>query len=207
MNKKFHFLSDEEKKTNNEKMVSYRTARFWQQAWELRRPRPSCFFICDIIYLWFYWMILFIYFTLLKQYLYLVQSFLAIEPKILNTQMIVVMPLYLCSWSNWKSQNPTLTWLQPRRGRSCSGTSSPTQTPSYPGPPTSCGSGISEGGGANKSQAFFSSILRAFVWRQIYSEQCWTPRSWVEWSRIVMYCSLLRVYRVTGDIEFKVHLH
>ena len=28
MNKKFHFLSDEEKKTNNEKMVSYRTARF-----------------------------------------------------------------------------------------------------------------------------------------------------------------------------------
>ena len=59
MNKKFHFLSDEEKKTNNEKMVSYRTARFWQQAWGLRRPRPSCFFICDINYLWFYWMIFF----------------------------------------------------------------------------------------------------------------------------------------------------
>ena len=102
MNKKFHFLSDEEKKTNNEKIVSYRTARFWRQAWGLPRPRPSCFFICDINYLWFYWMISFIYFTLLKQYLYLVQSFLAIEPKILNTQMIVVMPLYLCSWSNWK---------------------------------------------------------------------------------------------------------
>ena len=207
MNKKFHFLSDEEKKTNNEKMVSYRTARFWQQAWGLRRPRPSCFFfICDIIYLWFYWMILFIYFTLLKQYLYLVQSFLAIEPKILNTQMIVVMPLYLCSWSNWKSQNPTLTWLQPRRGRSCSGTSSPTQTPSYPGPPTSCGSGTSEGGGANKLQGFCSRF-RAFVWRRIYSEQCWTPRSWVEWSRILIYCSLVRVIGVTGDIEFKVHLH
>ena len=164
------------------------------------------FFICDIIYLWFYWMILFIYFTLLKQYLYLVQSFLAIEPKILNTQMIVVMPLYLCSWSNWKSQNPTLTWLRPRRGRLCSGTSSPTQTPSYPGPPTSCGWGISEDGGANKLQGFCSRF-RAFVWRRIYSEQCWTPRSWVEWSRIVMYCSLLRVIGVTGDIEFKVHLH
>ena len=59
MNKKFHFLSDEEKKTNNEKMVSYRTARFWQQAWGLRRPRPSCFFlfvilfICDFIE-WYY---------------------------------------------------------------------------------------------------------------------------------------------------------
>ena len=204
-------------------MVSYRTARFWQQAWGLRRPRPSCFFYLwyylsvilfnDIIHLWYYWMILLNNWCRFRKGLhlnsihqYLVQSFLAIEPKILNTQMIVVMPLYLCSWSNWKSQNPTLTWLQPRRGRSCSGTSSPTQTPSYPGPPTSCGSGTSEGGGANKLQGFCSRF-RAFVWRRIYSEQCWTPRSWVEWSRIVMYCSLPRVNGVTGDIEFKVHLH
>ena len=104
MNKKFHFLSDEEKKTNNEKMVSYRTARFWQQAWGLRRPRPSCFFYLwyylsvilfnDIIHLWYYWMILLNNWCRFRKGLhlnsihqYLVQSFLAIEPKMIKLEI------------------------------------------------------------------------------------------------------------------------
>ena len=102
MNKKFHFLSDEEKRRTTKKWFPTVLLGSDSKLGSCGALAPPVFFICDIIYLWSYWMILFIYFTLLKQYLYLVQSFLAIEPKILNTQMIVVMPLYLCSWSNWK---------------------------------------------------------------------------------------------------------